>query len=193
MGEGGAKEQHPPQQVRHAGKMQKALPRSQSGHPPAKKCLFANRAILPAKVPQICLLANRATLPPKWPPTPRNVADSCELTATNKPTQPTILHPPKGAEKRDLVRGLMTHSHVHYTGLYPQRMWGLVVPDKSRCWRAGQKSSTPPFEGCAALRVVLVTVPRASRSYENFPDGFDLHLLHTKWAVLCGSSANHRN
>ena len=33
-------------------------------------------------------------------------------------------------------------------------------------------------EGCAALRIVLVTVPRVSRSCEHFPDGFDLHLLH---------------
>jgi len=29
-----------------------------------------------------CLVANRATLPQKWPQPPRNVADSCELTAT---------------------------------------------------------------------------------------------------------------
>jgi len=27
-----------------------------------------------------CLVANRATPPQKWPPPPRNVADSCELT-----------------------------------------------------------------------------------------------------------------
>ena len=32
-------------------------------------------------------------------------------------------------------------------------------------------------EGRAALRIVLVTVPRVSRSCEIFPDGFDLHLL----------------
>ena len=32
-------------------------------------------------------------------------------------------------------------------------------------------------EGRAALRIVLVTVPRVNRSCENFPDGFDLHLL----------------
>ena len=32
-------------------------------------------------------------------------------------------------------------------------------------------------EGRAALRVVLVTVPRVSRSCEHFSDGFDLHLL----------------
>jgi len=33
-------------------------------------------------------------------------------------------------------------------------------------------------EGCAALHIVLVTVPRGSRSCEHLPDGFDLHLLH---------------
>ena len=32
-------------------------------------------------------------------------------------------------------------------------------------------------EGCAALRIVLVTVPRVNRSCEHFPDGSDLHLL----------------
>ena len=33
--------------------------------------------------------------------------------------------------------------------------------------------------GCAALRIVLVTVPRVSRSCEHCPDGFDLHLLRS--------------
>ena len=33
-------------------------------------------------------------------------------------------------------------------------------------------------EGCAALRIALVTVPRVSRSCEIFTGGFDLHLLH---------------
>ena len=32
-------------------------------------------------------------------------------------------------------------------------------------------------EGCAALHIVLVTVPRVSRSCEHSPDGFDLFLL----------------
>ena len=32
--------------------------------------------------------------------------------------------------------------------------------------------------GCAALGIVLVTVPRVSRSCEHFPIGFDPHLLH---------------
>ena len=32
-------------------------------------------------------------------------------------------------------------------------------------------------EACAALRIVLVTVPRVSRSCGHFSDGFDLHLL----------------
>ena len=40
-------------------------------------------------------------------------------------------------------------------------------------------------EGCAALRIVLVTVPRVSRSCERFPDGFDLHLLPERDAVPC--------
>jgi hypothetical protein len=34
-------------------------------------------------------------------------------------------------------------------------------------------------EGCAALRIVLGTVPRVSHSCEHCPDGFDFHLLHT--------------
>jgi len=29
------------------------------------------------------------------------------------------------------------------------------------------------------LRIVPHTVPRVSRSYEHFPDGFELHLLRT--------------
>ena len=33
--------------------------------------------------------------------------------------------------------------------------------------------------GCAALRIVLVTVPRVSRSCEHFPVGCDLHLLRS--------------
>jgi len=33
-------------------------------------------------------------------------------------------------------------------------------------------------EGCAALRIVLVTVPRVSRFCEHFPDGSDLHPPH---------------
>ena len=32
-------------------------------------------------------------------------------------------------------------------------------------------------EGCAALRIVLVTVPRVSRFCEHFPNGFDLDVL----------------
>ena len=34
-------------------------------------------------------------------------------------------------------------------------------------------------EGCAALRIVLLTAPRVSCYFENFPDRFDLHLLPT--------------
>ena len=33
-------------------------------------------------------------------------------------------------------------------------------------------------EGCAAVRIVLVTVPRVSHTREHFPVRFDLRLLH---------------
>jgi len=52
------------------------------------------------------------------------------------------------------------------------------------CFIAEQPAPAPHLahpEGCAALRIVLVTVPRVSRSCEHFPDGFDLHLLHLHW------------
>jgi len=56
-------------------------------------------------------------------------------------------------------------------------------PFKRRDWYfiAEQPAPAPHLahpEGCAALRIVLVTVPRVCRSCEPFPDGFDLHLLH---------------
>ena len=38
-------------------------------------------------------------------------------------------------------------------------------------------------EGCAALRIVLVTVAPVSRSCEHFPDGFDLHLPHRSTGI----------
>jgi len=50
-------------------------------------------------------------------------------------------------------------------------------------WYFIAKRTAPPshlayLEGCAALRIMLVTASRVSRSCENFLDGFDLHLLH---------------
>ena len=54
----------------------------------------------------------------------------------------------------------------------PSRDWYVIVE---------QPAPAPHLahpEGCAALRIVLVTVPRVSRSCVHFPDGFDLHLLH---------------
>jgi len=50
-----------------------------------------------------------------------------------------------------------------------------------RDWYVTAEQPTPAPrahpEGCAALRIVLVTVPRVSRSCEHFLDGFDLQLL----------------
>ena len=42
-------------------------------------------------------------------------------------------------------------------------------------------------EGCATLRIVLVPVPRVSRSCEHSLDGFDLHLLHWRESKASGS------
>ena len=51
---------------------------------------------------------------------------------------------------------------------------------KNWCFIAEKPAPAPHLahpEGCAALRIVLVTVHRVSRSCEHFPDGFDLPLL----------------
>ena len=50
-------------------------------------------------------------------------------------------------------------------------------------------------EGCAALRIVQVTVPRVSHSCEQFWDEFDLHLLqflHTLDLMGCISASTER-
>ena len=53
-------------------------------------------------------------------------------------------------------------------------------------------------EGCAALRIVLVTVPRTSRSCEHFPDGFRTRALTrcvaatlTRALYTCGRQILH--
>ena len=54
---------------------------------------------------------------------------------------------------------------------HPHRDWYFI---------AEQPAPAPHLahlEGCGALRIVLVTAPRVSRSCEHFPEGFDLHLL----------------
>ena len=55
-----------------------------------------------------CLVANRATLPQKRPPLSRNLADSCELTATTKQTEPSfscgIVVNAEGCDARDAGR-----------------------------------------------------------------------------------------
>ena len=58
--------------------------------------------------------------------------------------------------------------------------WSWWGSDRDWCFVAEKPAPAPHLQhpaGCAALRVVLVTVPRVSRSCEHFPDGFDLHLL----------------
>ena len=72
----------------------------------------------------------------------------------------------------------------------------LVLSSLQRDWYliAEQPASAPRFahpEGCAALRIVLGTVPRVGRSGEHLPDGFDRHLvlssLHIHvWCLVFG-------
>jgi hypothetical protein len=61
----------------------------------------------------------------------------------------------------------------------------MTVTGESRDWYLIPEQPAPaPHlahpDGCAALRVVLLTVPRVSRACEHFPNGFDLHLLRSK-------------
>ena len=54
-----------------------------------------------------------------------------------------------------------------------------LVKERSWCVIAKQPAPAPHLahpKGCAALRIVLVTVPRVSRSCENFAGRLDLHL-----------------
>ena len=49
--------------------------------------------------------------------------------------------------------------------------------ERDWCVIAEQPAPAPHLahpEGCAALRIVLVTVPRVSRCCEHFPDGFGI-------------------
>ena len=58
-----------------------------------------------------------------------------------------------------------------------------MLVERDRYFIAEQLAPAPHLAlpgGCAALRIVLVTVPRVSRSCEHFPDGFDLHLLRLR-------------
>ena len=58
---------------------------------------------------------------------------------------------------------------------------GLLAGQRDWYFIAEQPAPAPHLahsEGCASLRIVLVTVPSVSRPCEHFPDGFDLHLLH---------------
>ena len=69
-------------------------------------------------------------------------------------------------------KGLVLNIDFDMRSMSSRRDWCLI---------AEQPTPTPHLahsEECAALRLVLVTVPRGSRSCENFLDGFDLHLLH---------------
>ena len=59
---------------------------------------------------------------------------------------------------------------------------GEWEPRTSDLYFIAEQTASAPHnahpEGCAALCIVLVSVPRVSRSCEHYPDGFDPHFLH---------------
>ena len=60
------------------------------------------------------------------------------------------------------------------------RVPAQLCAERDRYFIADQAATAPHLAhpgGCAALRIVLITVPCVSRSCEHFPDGFDVHLL----------------
>jgi len=74
----------------------------------------------------------------------------------------------------------------------------LIVPWRFVICRINYESQAAPVPhlahpaGCAALRIVLVTVPCVRRSCDHFPDGFDLHLLqlcYIRWRAEGGRTS----
>jgi len=133
-----------------------------------------------------CLVANRATLPQKWSPPHRNVADSCDLTATNKPTQPSISRGrvvsadgsdsreegsdhAEGAKLLPSLRPVCPYSgrdgveslRSSYTRLYPPKvtlviLYGVVSPEEGSDHAEGAERI--PSWGLATLRLALCQV-----------------------------------
>ena len=91
-------------------------------------------------------------------------------------------------EREFFIDNLLVRIHfiiviIRWTGLARDPVLDCHRDHHCRDWYviAEQPAPAPHLahsEECAALRIVLVTVPRVSRSCENFPDGIDLHLLH---------------
>ena len=73
--------------------------------------------------------------------------------------------------RADRILGIVGGSGIRDPGRRGLVEIGISLPNNRR-----QHRTLRP-EGCAALRIVLVTVPRVSCSCEHCPDGFDLHLL----------------
>ena len=57
--------------------------------------------------------------------------------------------------------------------LHARRHALLAAPRNEPAERLAKKTASAPH----MLRIVPQTVPRVGRSYEHFPDGFELHLL----------------
>ena len=72
-----------------------------------------------------------------------------------------------------MLKYVLEASHMHSNAGYAhlQRDWYGIAEAPAPAPRLAHP------EGFAALRIVVVTVPRVSRCCENLSDGLDLHLL----------------
>jgi len=84
-------------------------------------------------------------------------------------------------------RTFAQHVHVHVRGqgaTDPQRgnqRRLRYVPLRTECERLVSYCHTTSASTTHALRIVLLTLPSVGRSYQRFPDGFDLHLPLKEW------------
>ena len=90
---------------------------------------------------------------------------------------------PLKVARSDLAALLQGACWTHSTLRTEIGPWGYEPRTLKRDWRfiAEQPAPAPHLanpEGCAALSIVLLTVPRVSRSSKHLSDAFNLDLLH---------------
>ena len=99
-----------------------------------------------------CLVATRAAHPQKWPTTSRNVADSCELTATSKQTEPSVSRgramKAEGCNARDAGRSGVQALLEWVDGLGPPRRGKRGGPSAAagRACSGMTSNSTPAYD-----------------------------------------------
>jgi len=100
-----------------------------------------------------------------------SISTSCENSQHRESFQ--------GLEHESQGHNLFVLRHTRSTAVLARRQALHLREERLVCFDK-QPAPAPHLarpEGCAALRIVLVTVPRVSRSCEHFPDGFNLDFL----------------